>query len=326
MLSRVLLISALVFACSSGTSARAQDLSEGSPVTTVDEVIVSARRSEAPIWQVTQGDSTLILVGAISGVPRDVEWRPEALEAATRRSQRILFPQEGRASPADVFRLIWRIRTIASLPKGATTADYLSPEVQARLDVVMADQRNDGWRTSSLMILSMDLLSDKAGYERGRTRNATDVIKKAARDARIPVRPVGTVRGDEIVDSLITAPPATYAVCLERALAAAEAGPEGAAIRIQDWRARRVPEVMAQPLEQALGLCWPWGDPEIAPLLRRQWAEAIQTALGEPGVTMAVAQLRVLAETGGVLDALEAQGYEVEGPEWKAAPAEIAAP
>jgi len=326
MLSRVLLISALVFACSSGASARAQDLSEGSPVTTVDEVIVSARRSEAPIWQVTQGDSTLILVGAISGVPRDVEWRPEALEAATRRSQRILFPQEGRASPADVFRLIWRIRTIASLPKGATTADYLSPEVQARLDVVMADQRNDGWRTSSLMILSMDLLSDKAGYERGRTRNATDVIKKAARDARVPVRPVGTVRGDEIVDSLITAPPATYAVCLESALAAAEAGPEGAAIRIQDWRARRVPEVMAQPLEQALGLCWPWGDPEIAPLLRRQWAEAIQTALGEPGVTMAVAQLRVLAETGGVLDALEAQGYEVEGPEWKAAPAEIAVP
>ena len=326
MLSRVLLISALVFACSSGASARAQDLSEGSPVTTVDEVIVSARRSEAPIWQVTQGDSTLILVGAISGVPRDVEWRPEALEAATRRSQRILFPQEGRASPADVFRLIWRIRTIASLPKGATTADYLSPEVQARLDVVMADQRNDGWRTSSLMILSMDLLSDKAGYERGRTRNATDVIKKAARDARVPVRPVGTVRGDEIVDSLITAPPATYAVCLERALAAAEAGPEGAAIRIQDWRARRVPEVMAQPLEQALGLCWPWGDPEIAPLLRRQWAEAIQTALGEPGVTMAVAQLRVLAETDGVLNALEAQGYEVEGPEWKAAPAEIAAP
>ncbi|HUH23592.1 MAG TPA: TraB/GumN family protein, partial [Brevundimonas sp.] len=62
---------------------------------------------------------------------------------------------------------------------------------------------------------------------------------------------------------------------------------------------------------------WPWGDPEIAPLLRRQWAEAVQTALGEAGVTMAVAQLRVLAEPDGVLDRLEAQGYEIEGPEWK---------
>ncbi|MNX83488.1 hypothetical protein D3C86_1152540 [compost metagenome] len=43
----------------------------------------------------------------------------------------------------------------------------------------------------------------------------------------------------------------------------------------------------------------------------------MQTALGEPGVTMAVAQLRVLAEPDGVLDALAAQGYEIEGPEWK---------
>ncbi|MFK0298165.1 TraB/GumN family protein [Brevundimonas sp. NPDC090276] len=325
MAPRFLTVSVVVLALSLGAAARAQDASPA-PVTTVDEVIVSARRAEAPIWQVTRGDSTLILVGAISGVPRDVEWRPEALEAATRRSQRILFPQEGRASVADVIRLIWRIRTVATLPRGTTTADYLSPPVQARLETVMADQRNDNWRTNSLMILSMDLMSEQAGYERGRTRTAADVIKKVARDARIPVRPVGTVRGDEIVESLISAPPATYAACLERALAAAEAGPEGGAIRINDWRARRVPEVMAQPLEQALGLCWPWGDPEIAPLLRRQWAEAVQTALGEPGVTMAVAQLRVLAEPDGVLDTLAAQGYEIEGPEWKPAPVEAALP
>lgn len=320
MISRILALSALVLSLSVGATAHAQD--GETPATTVDEIVVTARRTDAPIWEVTRGDSTLILVGAISGVPRDVEWRPEALEDATRRAQRILFPQEGRASLADVMRLIWRIRTIARLPNGTTTADYLSPEVQARLETVMADQRNDGWRTNSLMILSMDLTGDKAGYERGRTRNATDVIKKAARDARIPVRPVGTVRGDEIVDNLITAPPAAYATCVERALAAAEAGPEGAAVRIAAWKARRVPEVMAQPLEQALGLCWPWGDPEIAPLLRRQWAEAVQTALDEPGVTLAVAQLRVLAEPNGVLDALEAEGYEIEGPAWKAAAAD----
>ena len=323
MKSCIVAVSALFLGLSFGAQAQAQDVA---PVTTVDEIVVTARRTEAPIWQVTRGDSTLILVGAISGVPRDVEWRPEALEAATRRAQRILFPQEGRASVADVLRLIWRIRTVATLPRGTTTADYLSPEVQARLETVMAEQKNGNWRTNSLMILSMDLMSDHAGYERGRTRNATDIIRKAAREARTPVRPVGTVRGDEIVDSLITAPPATYATCLETALSAAEAGPEGAAIRIADWRARRVPEVMAQPLEQALGLCWPWGDPEIAPLLRRQWAEAVQTALGEPGVTMAVAPLRVLAEPDGVLDTLSAQGYEIEGPLWKADPVEAAAP
>ena len=52
----------------------------------------------------------------------------------------------------------------------------------------------------------------------------------------------------------------------------------------------------------------------------------MQTALGEPGVTMAVAQLRVLAEPDGVLDTLQAQGYEIEGPAWKSEAVEAAAP
>lgn len=326
MKAHTAVISALVFTLSFGAMARAQDAPATQSATTVDEIVVTARRTDAPIWEVTRGDSTLILVGDIRGVPRDLDWRPEALEAATRRAQRIVYPQMGSVSVADVLRLVWRIRTIGRLPKGTTTADYLEPAVQARLEAAMADQKNDRWRTESLISLSMDLMNDKASYGGGRTRNAADVIAKAAREAGIPGRPVGTVRGAEIVDSLITAPPPTYAACLERALSAAEVGPEGAAARIADWRARRVPEVMAQPLEQALGLCWPWGDPDFALLLRRQWTEAVQTALGEPGVTMAVAQLRVLAEPDGVLDRLEAQGYEIEGPEWKSGPIGAAAP
>jgi hypothetical protein len=88
----------------------------------VDDVVVTARRAGLPIWQVERDGSTVILIGAISGVPRDFEWRAEALEAATARSQRILYPQVGRASASDLFRLIWRIRTISKLPNGKTTA------------------------------------------------------------------------------------------------------------------------------------------------------------------------------------------------------------
>ena len=43
-----------------------------------------ARRSGAPMWTVSRGDSTLILVGSIRSIPRDVTWRPEALEALYR--------------------------------------------------------------------------------------------------------------------------------------------------------------------------------------------------------------------------------------------------
>ena len=308
----------LVILYAAPPAVQAQTADDQEPIA-VDDVVVLARRSGAPMWTVTRGDSTLILVGAITGVPRDLHWRPDDLEAAAARSQLILTPQEGRASLTDVLRVAWRIRTIARMPRGQTSADYLTPEWQARLDAVMAGERNQDWREKSLLILGFDLMQEKAGYTgRGGGDDAMDVIRRAARRARVMTRPVGTVRGDELIDSLIEAPQSAHVPCVQAAIAAAEHGADAARERAEDWRALRVADVVASPLDQALNQCWPWGDPEIAPQLHQQWAAAIETSLISPGVTMGVAPLRLLAEEGGVLDGLEARGFDVVGPEWKA--------
>lgn len=302
-----------------GAPAQAQDPAPDPQAAELGEVVVLARRSGAPMWTVTKGDSTLILVGAITGLPQDLQWRPDDLEAAAARSDLILTPQVGRASISDLFRVIWRIRTISRMPPGQTSADYLTPEWQTRLDAVMADERNQDWREKSLLMLGFDLMKDKAGYTgRGGRADALEVIERAGRRARVDIRPVGTVRGDELIDSVINAPQSEHVACVQAAVAAAEIGPDAARRRAEDWRALRVPEVVDSPLDKALGECWPWGDPEIAPQLHQQWAAAIETALFSPGVTMGVAPVRLLAEEGGVLDSLEARGFEIEGPEWRA--------
>jgi hypothetical protein len=87
--------------------------------------------------------------------------------------------------------------------------------------------------------------------------------------------------------------------------------------RLEAWRSLKAPEVLATPLDRALNVCWPSGDPDIAPVLRTQWREATQESLNQPGVTLGVASLRILAEPGGVLDQLEAEGLDVIGPDWK---------
>jgi hypothetical protein len=76
---------------------------------------------------------------------------------------------------------------------------------------------------------------------------------------------------------------------------------------------------MANPLEQALGQCWPWADRSVGQELRNQWIAAINRAAQADGTTLAVAPLRVLAEPDGVLDRLEAQGLVISGPEWRMA-------
>ncbi len=316
-------ISALMLWAGVGSAGLAAAQTAEPQVSELDEVIVLARRSGAPMWTVTRGDSTLILVGAITGIPRDLSWRPNDLEAAAARSDLILMPQQGRASVADLFRVIWRARTIGLMPRGQTTADYLTPEYQARLEAIMAGERNQDWRTRSLLFVGFDLMQDKAGYTGRRGGDdAMDVIRRAARRARVDARPVGTVRGDELIDSLITAPQTAHVPCVEAAIAAAELGPDAARERAEDWRSLRVADVVASPIDRALNECWPWGDPEIAPQLRQQWAAAIETAMISPGVTMGVAPIRLLADEGGVLDGLKARGFEVVGPEWRAEPLE----
>lgn len=321
MKSVVFFLSALLALSAPVGLAVAQDAGQvpAEEVSELDEVVVLARLSGAPMWTVTRGDSTLILVGAIRGIPRDVTWRPDALEQAAARADLILLPQEGRVSISDIFRIVWRSRTLMLLPGQTTTADYLTPDHQARLEAIMAGERNQDWRRRSLMFLSFDLMQDKAGFRAGREGDdAVDVVRRSGRRARIDMRPIGIVRGDEMVDSLIQAPPSVHVPCLERAIAAAEAGPDASRERAVDWRAFRVPEVVASPIEQALNICWPWGDPELAPQLHQQWAAAVQTAMVSPGVTMGVAPVRLLAERDGVLDRLEASGFDIEGPEWRA--------
>lgn len=283
---------------------------------TVEDIIVVARRSQTPIWEVSRGDRSLILVGNIRGLPRGFEWSPSGLEAATARADRILYPPVGRVSGSDILRLVWRMRTISRLPGETTSADYLEPALQSRLETVMAADGDD-WRRKSFVFLGFDLMRDKAGYRTGGD-DAEDVVRQAARRARIEGETVGEVRGDEIVENLITQTPEAYVPCITAGVVAAEGGTEGFVTRAEDWRGLRVRAVIENPLDSALGQCWPWGDPDIGPQLRGQWLAAIAGALDRTGATLAVAPLRLLAEPGGVLDGLEAQGFEVRGPDWKA--------
>ncbi len=260
-------VSALVLFIGAGLpGSSAAQTPEPAAAAQLDDIVVQARRSGAPMWTVTRGDSTLILVGAITGIPRDLAWRPDDLEAAAARSDQILSPQVGQASVTDLLRVIWRARTIGMMPRGQTSADYLTPDYQARLEAIMAGDRNQDWRTKSLLFVGFDLMQDKAGYRLGRSADdAMDVIRRAARRARVPVRPVGTVRGDELVDSLITAPQTAHVPCVEAAIAAAEQGPDAARIRAEDWRALRVADVVASPIDRALTSAGPGATPRSRP-------------------------------------------------------------
>jgi uncharacterized protein YbaP (TraB family) len=279
-------------------------------------IVVTAQRSGAPMWTVDTPRGTIVLVGEIVAVPESTPWFPDRLEAATKGAQRVILGIKPKVSPGDILRILFAGGKITELPKGKVAADYLDQAQRRRLAALEARYDQD-YSRKSFLITGFDLLARRLGFTRDTGKDVTDVVRKAARRADVPAEPVGTVRGEDMLDSLAAAPPASHLPCLDAAMTATEQGSDLIQRRGADWRAFDVPAVMANPLEIALGRCWPWTDREVAAELRGQWIGAIDRAASAEGVTLAVVPLRMLAEDDGVLDRLVARGFEVSGPAWR---------
>lgn len=297
--------------------AGAQTQPSGAPGEAVPEdIVVTARASGVPIWEVAANGSTVLLVGEIIKVPKAVPWRPERLQAATAHADRVILGVKASFTIGDIVRLMFRIGKLKHLPDGHTTADYLSPTEQSRLTGIEG-RTHGSYAKQSMLITAFELLTKELRFNHDTADDASEIVRDTARDHKIAARPVGTMRGKEILDSLFSAPPETHVPCLDAAMAAYEDGPDGVLHRGEDWTHFDVPGVMASPIEDALGACWPWTDGRYGPELRQQWDDAVEEALRQPGVTLAVVPLRVLAEGGGVLDRLKARGVAIKGPKWR---------
>ena len=280
-----------------------------------DEIVVTARRSGAPMWTIETRTGVVILVGEIAGVPKATPWRPERLEGATDRAQRVILGTKAKVSPGDILRLIFKGGGLTKLPKGRVAADYLTAAQMQRLRALETRFGQDYARGNFLMT-AFDLLSKRLSFNKDTADDASDVVRKAARQSKIPTQPVGEVRGEDMLDNLFAAAPETHIPCLEAAMAATEADGDIVIERGRAWTEFDVPAVMASPLEEALGRCWPWTNDSFGPELRQTWVGAIREATARPGVTLAVVPLRILAERNGVLDQLKAQGLSIAGPAW----------
>lgn len=283
---------------------------------TRNAIVVTAQRSGAPMWTIDTPTGTIILVGEIRAVPKSTPWQPDRLMEATAGANRVILRAAPKFSPGDVFRLIFSGGRITKLPDKTVAAQYLTAAQRARLAALEAEYDVDYDRRSFLMS-SFDLLARRLDFDDETTDEATEVVRKAAGRADVPVTRPERFRGEDLLDDLADAEPASHIACLEAAMTATEAGQGIIEARGNDWRRFDVPAVMANPLEIALGTCWPWADDELGAEIRDQWTGMIADAADGEGVTLAVVPLRVLAEPDGVLDQLEGRGFDISGPQWR---------
>ena len=286
------------------------------PAPSENAIVVTAQRSGAPMWTIDTPTGTIILVGEIRAIPKTTPWQPDRLSDTAAQASRVILGARPKISPGDIFRLIFSGGKFTKLPDKTVAAEYLTPEQWARLEA-LGTAHDEDYARQSFLLTAFQMLRKELRFNRDTTDDASDVVKKAADKADVPTTRAATLRGEDILDSLADAPPAAHIPCLAAAMDAVESGPDIVEQRGADWRRYDIPAVMANPLEQALGKCWPWADEEVGTELRTIWVDSITAAQDQSGVTLAVVPLRVLAESDGVLDRLAAQGLDISGPAWK---------
>lgn len=286
------------------------------PTESENAIVVTAQRSGAPMWVVETPSGTVILVGEIRAIPKTTPWEPARLEEATRAADRVILGARPRISPGDIFRLMFSGGKLTKLPDKTVASDYLDAAQLQRLEALAAAHKED-YSRQSFLLTSFEMLRKQLRFNRDTARDASDVVKDAAEKADVAITRAATLRGEDVIDNLFEAPPTAHIPCLAAAMDAVEAGPQIVEERAANWRRFRIPAVMANPLESALGQCWPWADETLGSELRTIWVDRIAEASAAKGTTLAVVPLRVLAEGGGVLDQLDARGFDIAGPPWK---------
>jgi uncharacterized protein YbaP (TraB family) len=295
----------------------AQDPSpSGSDNAPQNAIVVTAQRSGAPMWTIDTPTGTIILVGEIRAIPETIPWQPDRLRDASAQADRVILGARPKISPGDVFRIMFNRGKFTRLPDKSVASDYLTPAQWQRLSA-LGELHEEDYARRSFLVTSFQMLRNELRFNRDTADEPAEVVKKAAEKADVPITRAATLRGEDILDNLADAPPAAHIPCLDAAMDAVEEGGDIVERRGSDWRRYDIPAVMANPLEIALGRCWPWADETLGTELRTIWVDQIAQASTARGTTLAVVPLRVLAEPDGVLDQLAARGFDIAGPEWR---------
>ena len=292
---------------------------------TAEDIVVTARRSGIPVWQVTGPRTTVVLVGSIGSVAPGTQWDPASLDSALAKADRIMFP-EALNVKIGLFSLIGTIgkwRNQASLPKGQTLQQIATPDQWARL-VALRDRGiiKPGFERKHPYHLAITLQASVRTNQK-RIPGANAYVRRFVRKNKSKEIPLAQASVKEITADFFGSDPRMHMACLMDAVTLVEAGPAGIQARANAftarsaaWAARRVPEALAARTDNGRQACWPEGG-RFDLAQEASLRPTVRGLMTKPEVTLAVLSLDSLAERGGILDDLVAAGFDVSGPRWR---------
>ena len=292
------------------------------PPPVLDEIVVTAERAGPGMWHVHRGAANVWILGSISPLPRDITWRSKQVETVLESTSQVLVQKPLEIS---IPRILWMLiadRKFLMVGGGKRLKDILPPELHARF----AAQRSkvgedaDKWERYRPIIAAAFL--QQAAFHQVNLSMRLDLgvaLRALAKKHGVRIEEIKVAGVSDMLEALKTMPAATERTCVEASLTTIESGLPRLVDRAQAWAVGNVERIENLPELKDVDACRTALDAgkgalDVIGRIRQTWLDNIEKNLRSAGTTIAVVNLDMLLERGGLLDELRAKGYEVDAP------------
>jgi uncharacterized protein YbaP (TraB family) len=274
------------------------------------------------MWHVHHGAASVWILGSMTPLPKGITWRSTQFEQLLATTQRVIIPK-----PFDIgiVRILWLLiteRSLLMVRGGARLKDVMPPDLYRRFAAQRAlySADSDKWERYRPIIAAAFL--QQAAFHQAGLSTRLDLgaaVRMLAQKHGVRVEELKIAGVSDFLDVLKTLPPATENTCVAASLITVEKDLPRLVDRAQAWASGNVERIakLHEPPEVddcRAALDNGAGAAELINDVRRTWFDSIDKYLQGDGVTVAVVNLDMLLEKGGLLDELRAKGYEIDAP------------
>lgn len=280
--------------------------------TLVEELVVTARLPGPAWWRVSNGESTVYVLGAPSVMPKSFSWDRSVLERRLKDANEVIMPFNSvRVGVLNAPGTLVRAAQIKGGPVENDLPEPLKSRFVSAREAAGEPAKRYGYKNE--LAAAITLVGDYRSKMRLTASDPAKTIGWIAQSMGVKIQKKSYDIGP-LLGAAVRTPKAAQRACLLEALDEVEAGPQPVRAAAEAWAQGDVRGALN--VERGYDRCMiaAPGAVKIDAQMKADQAAAIERALQKPGHAVAVVQLRPLLSQGGVLDRLRAKGYEVKTP------------
>jgi uncharacterized protein YbaP (TraB family) len=298
------------------------------PPEVMEEQTVTGERPGPGMWHVHRGDAHLWILGSMSPLPKGITWRSKQFEQLLGSTIRVVVPKPFELGIVRVLWLLITERSLVMVQGGKRLKDVMPAELHARFALQRAKYTDDPDKWERYRPIIAAAFLQQAAFHAVDLSTRLDLgaaVRALAKQHGVRIEELKIAGVNDVLDALKTMPPAAENACVEASLVTVEKDLPRLVARAQAWATGNVEliEKLHEPSEVdacRAALDEGTGPSELIALVRRTWLDRMENYLRVDGVTVAVVNMDMLLERGGLLDELRAQGYEIDAPGEAGAP------